>query len=159
MAGRRLALLMLAAPVLGAAQPAPRVAVDAPSRMSVAMNADLAERRRNLERRARELELRERLIEASEKRIDAKIALLRRLQTGRQPADPRTQALVKLYQAMRPRDAARIVERLDLDLQVAVASTMRERPMAAIMAQMQPDAAKALSMALGGRMEAKRSGS
>jgi flagellar motility protein MotE (MotC chaperone) len=52
---------------------------------------------------------------------------------------------------MKPAKAAVVLERLELPVQVEIASRMRERSAALIMAQMQPDAAAALSMALARR--------
>jgi flagellar motility protein MotE (MotC chaperone) len=112
------------------------------------------------------------LMQAAEKRIDDKLDRLesatrrqrrvddlpvRRIAPGasvRQiaaaPADGLTQ-LVRMYQSMRPKDAARIFEQLELGVQVEVASRMRERAMASILAEMNPKAAGRLTMALAGR--------
>lgn len=64
--------------------------------------------------------------------------------------DPRMAQLTKMYAAMRPKDAARIFERLDLPVQVDIALAMRERTMAAILAEMRPETASDLMMALAG---------
>jgi flagellar motility protein MotE (MotC chaperone) len=56
------------------------------------------------------------------------------------------QSLVKMYESMKPKDAARIFEQLQMDVLLEVATNMKERQMAAIMAEMSPDAAKALTM-------------
>ncbi|MEM8826442.1 MAG: hypothetical protein AAGD40_05905 [Pseudomonadota bacterium] len=64
--------------------------------------------------------------------------------------DPRMVQMVKMYAAMRPKDAARIFERLDLAVQVDVALAMKDRTMAAILAEMSPDVASDLMMALAG---------
>ncbi len=65
-------------------------------------------------------------------------------------AEPRMLQLTKMYSAMRPKDAARIFERLDLPVQVEVALAMKERSMAAILAEMRPETASDLMMALAG---------
>ena len=106
-----------------------------------------------------DLEMRERMLEAAEKRVDAKIAELRRLEarlkqlTGVQDEQSAKQftSLVKVYETMKPKDAARIFEKLDLGVQLAVANRMKETKMAAILAEMDPDAAKSLTMALAQR--------
>ena len=106
-----------------------------------------------------DLEMRERMLEAAEKRVDAKIAELRRLEarlkqlTGVQDEQSAKQftSLVKVYETMKPKDAARIFEKLDLGVQLAVAHRMKEAKMAAILAEMDPDAAKSLTMALAQR--------
>lgn len=106
-----------------------------------------------------DLEMRERLLEAAEKRVDGKIAELRALEarlkelTGLQEEQANRQfaSLVKVYETMKPRDAARIFEKLDLNVQLAVAHRMKEARMAAILAEMNADAAKSLTMALAER--------
>ncbi len=102
----------------------------------------------------RQVELRERLAEASERRIDAKLMELRGLQTQQsqqqtvkvQETNQQFVSLVKVYEQMKPKDAARIFEKLDMGVQLAVATRMREQRMAAIMAEMTPEAARALTM-------------
>lgn len=106
-----------------------------------------------------DLEMRERLLEAAEKRVDAKIAELRQLETRlkqlsgvqEEQAAKQFASLVKVYETMKPKDAARIFEKLDLNVQLAVAHRMKEAKMAAILAEMNPDAAKSLTMALAER--------
>jgi flagellar motility protein MotE (MotC chaperone) len=148
--------------------PVPPAAVE--TRVGAAIASDLAHKSKEVTR-ARTIDLQSAMIEAAEKRIDDK---LERLDAGegrpqraldrpvrkiaaRGPdqaqsefGDDRLGSLVKMYQAMRPKDAAKIFERLDMGVQVDVASQMRERAMAAIMAEMDPKAASKLTMALAG---------
>jgi flagellar motility protein MotE (MotC chaperone) len=103
---------------------------------------------------SRQVELRERLAEASERRIDAKLMELRNMQAQQvqqqsvkvQETNSQFTSLVKLYEQMKPKDAARIFEKLDMSVQLAVATRMKEQRMAAIMASMSPDSARALTM-------------
>jgi flagellar motility protein MotE (MotC chaperone) len=103
---------------------------------------------------ARQVELRERLAEASERRIDTKLMELRGLQAQQsqqqtvkvQETNQQFVSLVKVYEQMKPKDAARIFEKLDMGVQLAVATRMREQRMAAIMAEMTPESARALTM-------------
>ncbi len=100
--------------------------------------------------------LRQRLLEATEKRLDSKLGELKGLEgnlkrlTGerQEQADKQFASLVKVYETMKPKDAARIFERLDLKIQQAVASKMKEQKMAAILAAMDPEKAKTLTMEL-----------
>lgn len=142
------------------AQPtAPVTKADAPSRIGVAIDDELATRRASLDARQRQLDMRERLLEATEKRLNAKLASLKQHEARARVVvreestriDTRYESLVKMYQSMKPKEAARIFERLDMPVQVAVATRMKERTMAAIMTDMDPEAAKALTMALAGR--------
>src|SRR5579871_2870306 len=81
----------------------------------------LADRRDALEQRQRDLDLRANIIQATEKRVDGKIAELKALQTkiesllGQRDAKELEQldGLVKVYTAMKPKDAARIFASLD----------------------------------------------
>lgn len=140
------------------------------SRVGTAIASDLAQQQREIER-TRTLDMQGALLTAAEKRIDDKLQQLsserrpvraldrpvRRISSATpaelspEPADDRIAALVKMYQSMRPKDAARIFERLDMSVQVDVASHMRERAAAAILAEMDPKAASALTMALAGQ--------
>ena len=137
----------------------PAAKADVPSRIGVAIDDELATRRANLDARQRQLDMRERLLEATEKRLNAKLASLKQVEARARvvvraentQVDTRYDSLVKMYQSMKPKEAARIFERLDMPVQVAVATRMKERTMAAIMTDMDPEAAKALTMALAGR--------
>ncbi len=103
---------------------------------------------------SRQIELRERLAEASERRIDAKLMELRGMQVQQtqqqtakvQETNLQFASLVKLYEQMKPKDAARIFEKLDMSVQLAVATRMKEQRMAAIMASMSAESARALTM-------------
>lgn len=128
------------------------------NRVEAELMNDMARQRGRATDKA-DLEMRERLLEAAEKRVDGKIAELRALEarlkqlTGVQEEQAAKQfaSLVKVYETMKPRDAARIFEKLDLGVQLAVAHRMKEAKMAAILAEMTPDAAKSLTMALAER--------
>jgi len=62
-----------------------------------------------------------------------------------------TNRLVQVYQAMRPRDAAPVFARLSDDVRLPVAAAMRPRALAAIMAEMEPEAARILTQRLADR--------
>lgn len=62
-----------------------------------------------------------------------------------------TNRLVQVYQAMRPRDAAPVFARLSDDVRLPVAAAMRPRALAAIMAEMDPEAARILTQRLAAR--------
>lgn len=129
------------------------------NRVEAELMNDMARQQRTKTTDKSDLEMRERLLEAAEKRVDGKIAELRALEarlkqlTGVQDEQAAKQftSLVKVYETMKPKDAARIFEKLDLGVQLAVAHRMKETKMAAILAEMTPDAAKSLTMALAER--------
>jgi flagellar motility protein MotE (MotC chaperone) len=62
-----------------------------------------------------------------------------------------TNRLVQVYQAMRPRDAAPVFSRLSDDVRLPVAAAMRPRALAAILAEMEPEAARILTQRLASR--------
>lgn len=129
------------------------------SRSEAQLLRDLNNKRPNLDSREKQLELRERLLEAAEKRVDGKISELRALEarlkqlTGVQEEQANKQflSLVKVYETMKPKDAAKVFEKLDMTVQIAVASRMKEAKMAAILSQMTPDSAKQLTMELANK--------
>jgi flagellar motility protein MotE (MotC chaperone) len=125
-----------------------------PTRLASAIREEVAARDKALADRARAIELRERAARAIEQRMvvapapeGAAAPASGRTAAGGQAPEP-YESLATIYQAMKPAKAAAVLERLELPVQVEITSRMRERSAALIMAQMQPDAAATLSMAL-----------
>ena len=116
----------------------------------------LVERREKLEARDKELGMRAGLLDAAETRIDAKTEDLRRLQATIEglikkhddQQSTKMQSLVKIYQNMKPKEAARIFEALDMTTLLSVAELMNERKLAPIMAKMNPNKAKDMTVQL-----------
>lgn len=116
----------------------------------------LSQRRATLDQRAGELDQREVLLQATEKRIDEKIAKLQDLQKSidggvqKQNAedDAHLQSLVKIYEAMKPKDAAQIFEQLEMPVLLSVLQRMKELKTSPILAAMDPAKAKAVTTAL-----------
>jgi flagellar motility protein MotE (MotC chaperone) len=123
----------------------------------------LQSRRQELDTRNRELEMRENLLKAAEKRLEAKVAELRNTETRVNTAmgtrdqigAERFKSIVSMYENMKPKDAARIFDRLDMKILVDVSTQMNPRKMSEIMAQMQPDAAERLTVELANRASAQ----
>ncbi len=119
----------------------------------------LNERRQELDARSRELEMRENLLKAAEKRLEGKVNELKdteaRISGAIQKRDEaetaRFKTLVTMYENMKPKDAARIFDRLDLKILIDVASQINPRKMSDIMAQMSADAAERLTVELANR--------
>ena len=59
--------------------------------------------------------------------------------------------LVVMYENMKPKEAARVFDRLALDVLVPVVLAMNPRKMAEVLAAMQPEAAEKLTVALATR--------
>ncbi len=116
----------------------------------------LAERRRVLESREQELVIRTGLLTAAEKRIDKKIDELKILRetiaglvkTQDAQQDAKLARLVKIYENMKPKDAAKIFEELELDTLLEVVERMQERKLAPVMAKMNPEKAREMTVEL-----------
>ena len=116
----------------------------------------LAERRQVLESREQEFELRTGLLAAAESRIDKKVEELKVLRetisglikTFDAQQDAKLLSLVKIYENMKPKEAARIFEALEMDTLLEVAERMKERKLAPIMAKMHPEKARDMTVEL-----------
>ena len=116
----------------------------------------LAERRQVLESREQEFEIRTGLLAAAESRIDKKVEELKVLRetisglikTFDAQQDAKLLSLVKIYENMKPKEAAKIFEELDIDTLLEVAERMKERKLAPIMAKMDPEKARDMTVEL-----------
>lgn len=121
----------------------------------------LAERRQVIDQRERELTQKESLVKAAEQRLDQKIAQMQEIEKQLQglvqqyDAKKKTEIeqLVKIYTAMKPKDAARIFDDLDMEILVAVATSMKEAKVAPILALMSADKARALTEEMSTRRQ------
>jgi flagellar motility protein MotE (MotC chaperone) len=116
----------------------------------------LAERRQVLESREQEFEIRTGLLAAAESRIDKKVEELKVLRetisglikTFDAQQDAKLLSLVKIYENMKPKEAAKIFEALQMDTLLEVAERMKERKLAPIMAKMDPEKARDMTVEL-----------
>ena len=116
----------------------------------------LAERRQVLESREQEFEIRTGLFAAAETRIDKKVEELKVLRetisglikTFDAQQDAKLLSLVKIYENMKPKEAAKIFEALEMDTLLEVAERMKERKLAPIMAKMDPEKARDMTVEL-----------
>ena len=119
----------------------------------------LAKRRTELERRENQLNLRERMLSAAERRIDTKITELAKIEATIEnllkkhdaEQEAKLKRLVKIYENMKPKHAARIFNRLKLPILLDVVERMRESKTAPIMANMAPARAESVTSALVAR--------
>ena len=119
----------------------------------------LAARREELEKRSLELEQREALLTAAESRIEERILELKTLQANiegmieqrDEKQEAQLRSLVKIYESMKPKEAARIFEELDMTVLLEVIDRMKERKSAPILAKMNPDKAKQITVELADR--------
>ena len=120
----------------------------------------LQDRRETLDNRNKELDMRESLIKAAEKRLEAKVGELKEIETRIKTATDvrdkeekeRLKSLVAMYENMKPKDAARIFDRLELKVLVDLSTAMKPITMSAVLAQMSPEAAERLTVELASRV-------
>jgi flagellar motility protein MotE (MotC chaperone) len=126
----------------------------------------LSVRREALDGRQKELDQRENLVKAAEARIDKKITEMKTLQTNiegmlkqvdRQDEE-KMKSLVKIYETMKPKDAANILSTLELPVQMGVLGRMKESKVALILAAMEISKAQAVTDAMAARRGAKAEG-
>jgi flagellar motility protein MotE (MotC chaperone) len=120
----------------------------------------LAKRRRELDARDAQLSTQANMIAAAEARVDAKINQLKQLQAqinamvvqrdDAQKAQITT--LVKAYSTMKAKDAARIFDNLPDQVLVPVAHEMKSDVLAQILANMNAESAKSLTVKLIDRL-------
>lgn len=120
------------------------------------MFRDMMARRQKLDQIEKKLRAREALLQAAEQEVDRKVQELAKLkkeieallnkQTEEEKA--RIGSLVKIYEGMKPKDAARIFDTLDIDVLVSVMSTMSERKVAPILAAMNAERARTVTIML-----------
>ncbi|MCU0818497.1 MAG: flagellar protein FlbB [Beijerinckiaceae bacterium] len=115
----------------------------------------LKDRRTEIEARDRELEMRDSLLRTTERKLDEKIGQLRTLENQLESSqaksnDPkqRFKPLVTMYESMKPKEAARVFDRLDIKILMDIVQQMNPRKMAEILAAMEPAAAERLTVAL-----------
>lgn len=122
----------------------------------------LQQRREELDKRARELDIRENMVKAAEQRISAHLTEIKEVESRiktetvqkNQAEADRFKGLVTMYESMKARDAAKIFNGLDMDVLIKVTSAINPRTMADIMAQMSPDIAQRLTVALASKAQA-----
>jgi len=127
----------------------------------------LQTRRQELEQRAREVEIRESLLKAAEKRIDAraeeaKATEARLVGVSGQKAEQdaaRFKGIITMYEGMKPKDAAKVFDRLEMSVLYEIASQIAPRKMSDIMGLMQPEAAERLTVELARRAGSDKSSS
>ena len=117
---------------------------------------NLSKRREELDKWDAEITLRENVLKATAQKVDAKIKELgdlkvevsKLLEEYNQKDDMKIASLVKIYENMKPKDAAAIFGQLDMPILLEVVAKMKEVKVAPILAQMDPARAKELTMEL-----------
>ncbi len=145
-----------APPVADSFPPASNYGEHAYSAAELDVLQSLSKRRDELDKRDQELGRHEALLKAAESEVDRKIAELNKIKgelvelLNKQQAvqGERVNSLVKIYEGMKPKEAARIFDTLDMDVLLAVISKMSERKSSPIIAAMDPEKARLVTIKL-----------
>lgn len=143
----------------GSEPPAKPPSIDFPvdfTPAEVAVLQALADRRDGLIKLEKELDARERLLAAAEGRLDKRIGELQQIRDSiealvRQFDDQEKaelQSIVKIYETMKAKDAAAILEDLDMPILLSIMEVMKERKSAAILAAMGTERAREVTTEL-----------
>lgn len=117
---------------------------------------ELSKRRETLDKEKTDLNVREQVLKATETKIDKKVLELKKLQTQleelmkqyEQKENSKILSLVKIYETMKPKDAAKIFNELEMPVLLKVVSNMKEVKVAPVIASMDPAKARELSIEL-----------
>ena len=72
--------------------------------------------------------------------------------------DAKLLSLVKIYENMKPKEAAKIFEDMEMDILLEVAERMKERKLSPIMAKMNPEKAREMTVELARLRQLPRGG-
>jgi flagellar motility protein MotE (MotC chaperone) len=127
----------------------------------------LQSRRQELEARAREIDIRESLLKAAEKRIESKVEEMKAVEsristaTGQKTESDtaRFKGIITMYEAMKPKDAAKVFDRLEMPVLIEIATQIAPRKMSDILGLMQTEAAERLTVEMARRAGGDKSAS
>lgn len=126
------------------------------NQIEVDLLQSLSARREELEQWAKDISMKENLMQATEIRVDEKLTQMQALKgeldkllsAYKKQEDTELASLVKIYENMKPKDAARIFDELEMEILLEVIDRMSERKAAPILANMQPKNAMKLTVEL-----------
>jgi flagellar motility protein MotE (MotC chaperone) len=119
----------------------------------------LQSRRQELDARAREIDIRESLLKAAEKKAESKVEELKTVQSKIATATEqkneaeaaRFKGIITMYEAMKPKDAAKVFDRLEMPVLYQIASQIAPRKMSDILGLMSPEVAERLTTEMARR--------
>lgn len=126
------------------------------SKSEIELLKELSKRREKLDSDKKSIDMREQVLKATENKLDQKVTELKQLQaqleTLMKQYDEKEKgkilSLVKIYETMKPKDAAKIFNELEMPVLIKVVSNMKEVKVAPIIASMDPSKARDLSIEL-----------
>jgi flagellar motility protein MotE (MotC chaperone) len=119
----------------------------------------LQSRRQELEARAREIDIRESLLKSAERRIESKVEEMKAVESRISTATgakseidaARFKGIITMYEGMKPKDAAKVFDRLEMSVLFDIASQIAPRKMSDILGLMQTEAAERLTVEMARR--------
>ena len=131
------------------------------SQSEIEILQNLSARRKEIDLREEAVVKREVLFQAAEKRLEEKIGELRKIKDEieglikkyNEQEETELKSLVKIYETMKPKDAARIFDELELKVLLQVFQRMKEAKTAPILAAMSAARAKEVTTQLADRKE------
>lgn len=116
----------------------------------------LQERRQTLDTRERDIVTRENLLATTDAKIQERMAALKAVEGNLQKLlgqvddleSQRITSLVRVYEKMKPKDAAAVWEGLDTEVLLKIAQKMKEQPLSLILAKMSPERAREVTRRL-----------
>ena len=123
------------------------------SQSEIMILQELAERREALDIRSREIDKKAVQLRVAEQEIDKRLTQLRDyeqklrklIKEYNDGGKGKIDALVKVYSTMKPKDAARIFNTLDIDVTVSLLKEMKPSTSSAILSQMKAEKAKEIT--------------
>jgi flagellar motility protein MotE (MotC chaperone) len=127
----------------------------------------LQARRQELEARAREIDIRESLLKAAEKKVESRVEELKGVEskiatetTQKNEAEAtRFKGIITMYESMKPKDAAKVFDRLEMPVLYQIASQIAPRKMSDILGLMSPEVAERLTTEMARRAGSDQSAS
>lgn len=115
---------------------------------------DLSQRRAEIAKNEKDLLVREALLQAAEQEMEKKVAELNKLKqeierllgVKSEEEEKSIERLVKIYEGMKPTNAATVFNTLDLDVLIAVMTKMSERKVSPILSAMNPERARTVTI-------------
>lgn len=119
----------------------------------------LSERREELDQRERDMDVREKLLIATENGIDKKIDSLKSIEAqiralmevNDEQQKAQIDSLVRTYSAMKPADAAKIFNTLEMDILISIIENMNPKVVAKVLAKMNTGSANNITVELATR--------
>jgi flagellar motility protein MotE (MotC chaperone) len=117
---------------------------------------NLTKRREELDQRSKDLDMKANVLDATEKRINDKVGEMKSLQAElskvveayKTQQNTEIMSLVKVYENMKPGDAANIFNELDMPILLEIIDKMSERKVAPVLAAMDPKHARDVTQEL-----------